>query len=56
MQFLSRFGNPLIILLLLAATISAFTRDVASPIIIGVVVVLSVALDFVQEDPPARSV
>ncbi len=48
-QFLSRFGNPLIILLLVAATISAFTRDVASPVIIGVVVVLSVALDFVQE-------
>ena len=49
LQFLSRFGNPLIILLLAAATISAFTGDVASFVIIALVVVLSVTLDFVQE-------
>jgi Mg2+-importing ATPase len=49
LQFLSRFGNPLILLLLAAATISAFTGDVASFVIIALVVVLSVTLDFVQE-------
>ncbi len=49
LQLLSRFGNPLIILLLAAATISAFTGDVASFVIITSVVVLSVTLDFVQE-------
>ncbi len=49
LQFLSRFGNPLIILLLAAATISAFTGDMASFTIIAVVIVLSVTLDFVQE-------
>jgi P-type Mg2+ transporter len=49
LQFLSRFGNPLIVLLLAAATISAFTDDVASFVIIVLVVVLSVTLDFVQE-------
>ena len=49
LQFLSRFGNPLIILLLAAATISAFTGDVPSFVIIAIVVVLSVTLDFVQE-------
>ena len=49
LQFLSRFGNPLIILLLAAATLSAFTGDVPSFVIIAIVVVLSVTLDFVQE-------
>ena len=49
LQFLARFRNPLIILLLAAATISAFTGDVASFVIIAIVVVLSVTLDFVQE-------
>ena len=55
LQFLSRFGNPLIILLIAAATISAFTGDVASFVIIAVVVVLSVTLDFVQEYRAGRA-
>jgi P-type Mg2+ transporter len=55
LQFLARFGNPLIILLLAAATISAFTGDVASFVIIAVVVVLSVTLDFVQEYRAGRA-
>ncbi len=49
LQFLSRFGNPLVILLLTAAAISAFVGDVVSFVIIAVVVALSVTLDFVQE-------
>jgi Mg2+-importing ATPase len=55
LQFLSRFGNPLVILLLAAATISAFTGDVASFVIIALVIVLSVTLDFVQEFRAGRA-
>ena len=55
LQFLARFGNPLIILLLAASTISAFTGDVASCVIIAGVVVLSVTLDFVQEFRAGRA-
>src|SRR5579885_1439080 len=49
LQFLGRFRNPLVLLLLAASAVSAVTGDVASFVIIAVVVVLSVALDFVQE-------
>lgn len=49
LQFLTRFRSPLIILLLLASLISAFTADITSFAIIISMVVLSVSLDFVQE-------
>lgn len=49
LQFLSRFRNPLVILLLVASTISAFTADLASFLIIASIVVFSVTLDFIQE-------
>jgi P-type Mg2+ transporter len=49
LQFLSRFKNPLVILLLVASAISAFTGEMTNFIIITVMVLLSVALDFVQE-------
>jgi len=55
LQFISRFGNPLVVLLLAAATISAFTGDVPSFVIIAVVVALSVTLDFVQEYRAGRA-
>jgi Mg2+-importing ATPase len=55
LQFLARLGNPLTILLLAAAIISAFTGDVASFSIITVVVLLSVTLDFVQEYRAGRA-
>ncbi len=55
LQFLSRFGNPLIVLLLAAAIISGFTGDRASLTIIAVIVVLSVTLDFVQEYRAGRA-
>jgi Mg2+-importing ATPase len=55
LQFLARFANPLVILLLAAATISAFTGDVTSFVIIAAVVVLSVTLDFVQEHRAGRA-
>jgi Mg2+-importing ATPase len=55
LQFLSRFRNPLVLLLLAAATIAAFTGEVPSSIIIAVVIVLSVTLDFVQEYRAGRA-
>lgn len=49
LQFLSKFNNPLIIILLVASTISAFTGDVTNFIIISFIVLMSVTLDFIQE-------
>lgn len=48
-QFLSKFSNPLVIILLAASAISALTGDVASFIIISLIVFMSVTLDFIQE-------
>ncbi len=47
--FLSRFRSPLVILLLIASTISALTGDVVSSTIIVCMALLSVTLDSVQE-------
>ncbi|MEA5114415.1 MAG: cation-transporting P-type ATPase [Geobacteraceae bacterium] len=49
LQFLAKFRNPLVILLLAASAISAFTGDATSFFIIGAIVLMSVTLDFVQE-------
>ncbi len=49
LQFLARFKNPLVLLLLVASALSAGTGDVASSIITMLVVLLSITLDFVQE-------
>jgi Mg2+-importing ATPase len=49
LQFLSRFKNPLVVLLLVASAISAFTGEMTNFIIITVLVLFSVTLDFVQE-------
>ena len=49
LQFLSRFKNPLVILLLAASAISAITGEVTNFIIISILVLFSVTLDFVQE-------
>ena len=49
LQFLGRFGNPLIIILLVASAVSAATGDIASFVIIFVIVMLSIIFDFVQE-------
>ena len=45
----NRIRNPLVIVLLLASAVSAATGDIASFIIITTIVVLSVLMDFVQE-------
>ncbi|WP_026259056.1 magnesium-translocating P-type ATPase [Uliginosibacterium gangwonense] len=49
LQFLTKFRNPLVIILLVASALSALTGDVASFFIIGAIVLMSVSLDFVQE-------
>lgn len=49
LQFLARFKNPLVIILLVASAVSAFTGDVTSFLIIGSIVIMSVTLDFIQE-------
>jgi P-type Mg2+ transporter len=49
LKFLSRFRNPLVIILLAAAVISGVTGDLASFIIISTIVLMSAVLDTVQE-------
>jgi Mg2+-importing ATPase len=55
LQFLSRFKNPLILMLLVASAISAFTGEVGNFLIIFSMVLLSVTLDFVQEHRADKS-
>ena len=49
LQFLTRFRNPLVIILLVASGLSAATGDVASFLIVVTIVTISITLDFVQE-------
>jgi len=49
LQFLARFRNPLVIILLVASGLSAATGDVASFLIVLCVITASITLDFVQE-------
>ena len=48
-ELLRRFRSPLVLILIAASAISAFTGDLASFVIIVAMVLLSVAIDFVQE-------
>ncbi len=49
LQFLSKFANPLIIILVFASFISLFSGEVADFIIIMTIIVFSVCIDFYQE-------
>ena len=49
LQFLARFRNPLVIILLVASGLSAATGDIASFFIVVTIVTISMTLDFVQE-------
>jgi Mg2+-importing ATPase len=49
LQFLARFRNPLVIILLVASALSAATSDIASFFIVVTIVTISMTLDFVQE-------
>lgn len=55
LQFIRRFGNPLILLLLFAGAVSAATGESVSAAIIAAIVVMSVSLDFVQEHRAERT-
>ncbi|HUL41537.1 MAG TPA: magnesium-translocating P-type ATPase [Burkholderiales bacterium] len=48
-QFLTRFKNPLVIILLVASSVSLLTQEIAGFAIINIIVILSVTLDFIQE-------
>ncbi|MBM3470452.1 MAG: magnesium-translocating P-type ATPase [Armatimonadetes bacterium] len=54
-EFLSRFRNPLVIVLVVASGISALTGDATSFFIISAIVLMSVTLDFVQEHKAGRA-
>lgn len=49
LQYFTRFKNPLVIILLVASAVSAFTGELTNFLIISLIVLLSVTLDFVQE-------
>jgi len=49
LKFLGRFRNPLVLILLLAATVSAITGDLTAFFIISTIVLVSAALDAIQE-------
>jgi Mg2+-importing ATPase len=49
LQFLARFRNPLVLILLIASALSAATGDVPSFAIVLTIVSISITLDFVQE-------
>ncbi len=49
LAFIERLGNPLVLILLFAAAVSAFTGDVPSFVIIAAIVLISVILDVSQE-------
>jgi Mg2+-importing ATPase len=55
LQFLVHFRNPLILVLLAASGITALTGDATGALIIGLIVLLSVTLDFVQEYRAGRA-
>ncbi|MEK6735544.1 MAG: magnesium-translocating P-type ATPase, partial [Pseudomonadota bacterium] len=49
LQFLAHFHNPLVLILLVAISISALNGDEISALIIGFIILMSVTLDFIQE-------
>ncbi len=48
-EFVARFRNPLVLILLAAIGVSALTGDSTGACVIGLIVMASVTLDFVQE-------
>ena len=56
LDFLRLFLNPLVLILLIAALLSAFLGDAADAAIIAVIVLLSTALDFTQTYQSRRAI
>jgi len=55
MAFIRRFRNPMVLILIAASLVAALTGEVASFVIIIVMVLMSVTLDFVQEYRAGRA-
>jgi len=55
LQLLSRFRNPLVIVLLAASGVSALTGDTTDFAIISIIILFSVTLDFLQEHRANRA-
>ncbi len=55
LEFLLRFRNPLVLILLAASAVSAATGETASFVIVFLLVLFSVTLDFVQERRAAHA-
>ena len=55
LKILRRFAQPLVLVLLVAAVVSGLTGDVASTVIILVIVTVSTGLDVVQEQGAERA-
>ncbi len=56
LQFLARFRNPLVIILLAASGLSAATGDIPSFVIVLAIVMVSMTIDFVQESRAQNAV
>src|SRR5271157_1782600 len=56
LDFLHLFLNPLVLILLIAALLSAFLGDATDSAIIAVIVLLSTALDFTQTYQSRRAI
>jgi Mg2+-importing ATPase len=55
LEFLRRFRNPLVLILIAASAVAALTGEIASFFIITTLVLLSVTLDFIQEFRAGRA-
>jgi Mg2+-importing ATPase len=55
-QFLERFRNPLILVLIAASSLSAITGDAASFAVVVAIIAMSVTIDFVQEVRADRTI
>jgi len=56
LQWLARFRNPLVLILLFASMLAGLTGELASCIVISIILLLSVTLDFIQETRADKAV
>jgi Mg2+-importing ATPase len=55
LEFLSHFKSPLVIILLLAAIVSAYFGEATNSVIIAILVIVSVTLDFFEEHSASKA-
>jgi Mg2+-importing ATPase len=56
LAFFAHFRNPLVLVLLAASAVAGFLGDMRSFVVIGIIVLMSVTLDFAQEYRAGRAV